>query len=383
MRPRIITLCAVAVVLGATLTSPAHATTRTRFDVINLVSDVQGKAPVTDPKVVNPWGLAMGKTLWVSNTGTGSATVYSGTGKKEKTEVAIPGGAPTGQVFNPGEGFTVKGKPATFIFSSPSGAISGWNAEVDPANAIIAAFTRGADYKGLELVQTEDEAFLLAADFASGRIHAFDEDFRRIPLGRSQFRDRALPRGYNAYNVAVANGNIWVAYALRDPSTGKPVFGNGKGFVSRFNASGRLTGRISRVGLNAPWGITAAPEGWSRSEYRNALLVGNFGDGTVHAYRSGRHLGSLRTSDGKPIVLPGLWDLEPGTAATGGESSLWFSAGIDGTKHGLIGVIAPQGTKVSSNGAASTPSSSPTHPSGHRSSAPNTQPPSQNPYGGY
>jgi len=187
MRPRIITLCAVAVVLGATLTSPAHATTRTRFDVISLVSDVQGKAPVTDPKVVNPWGLAMGKTLWVSNTGTGTATVYSGAGKKEQTEVWIPGGAPTGQVFNSGEGFTVKGKPATFIFASPSGAITGWNAEVDPKNAIIAAFTRGADYKGLELVRTDDdEEFLLAADFAGGRIHAFDDDFRGIPFTITQ-----------------------------------------------------------------------------------------------------------------------------------------------------------------------------------------------------
>ncbi|GAA3715684.1 TIGR03118 family protein [Nonomuraea antimicrobica] len=377
MRPRIITLCAVAVVLGATLTSPAHATTRTRFDVTNLVSDVKGKAPVTDPKVVNPWGLAMGKTLWVSNTGTGSATVYSGTGKKEKTEVAIPGGAPTGQVFNSGDGFTVKDKPATFIFSSPSGAISGWNAEVDPANAIIAAFTRGADYKGLELVQTEDEEFLLAADFAGGRVHAFDQDFRRIGLANWQFRDRTLPKGYHAYNVAVANGNIWVAYALRDASTGKPVFGKGKGFVSRFDATGRLTGRISRAGLNAPWGLTAAPKGWS--QYAGALLVGNFGDGTVHAYRQGRHLGALTTTGGKPVVLPGLWDLQPGTAATGGESALWFSAGIDATKHGLIGVIAPQGTKVSSTGAASTPSSSPTPSASQKTSAPATQ----NPYGGY
>ncbi|MEV4113745.1 TIGR03118 family protein [Nonomuraea sp. NPDC049695] len=379
MRPRIITLCAVAVVLGATLTTPAHATTRNRFDVINLVSDIKGKAPVTDPKVVNPWGLAMGKTLWVSNTGTGSATVYSGTGKKEQTEVAIPGGAPTGQVFNPGEGFTVKGKPATFIFSSPSGAISGWNAEVDPANAIIAAFTRGADYKGLELVETDDGAFLLAADFAGGRIHAFDEDFQPIHLKSWQFRDPGVPRTYKAYNVAVANGSIWVAYALRDQSTGKPVFGAGKGFVSRFNAGGRVTGRISRVGLNAPWGITAAPKGWG--QYAGALLVGNFGDGTVHVYKHSRHLGALRTSDGKPIVLPGLWDLEPGTATTGGENSLWFSAGIDGTKHGLIGIIAPQGTKPTSTG---TPSSTPTnHPSGHQSSAPSSSPSSQNPYGGY
>lgn len=384
MRPRIITLCAVAVVWGATLTTPAHATTtRNRFDVINLVSDVQGKAPVTDAKVVNPWGLAMGKTLWVSNTGTGTATVYSGTGKKEQTEVWIPGGAPTGQVFNPGEGFTVKGKPATFIFSSPSGAITGWNKDVDPKNAIIGAFTRGADYKGLELVETDDGDFLLAADFASGRVHAFDEDFRRISLKSWQFRDPGVPRTYKAYNVAIANGSIWVSWALRDPSTGKPEFGEGKGFVSRFNAGGRLTGRISRVGLNAPWGITAAPKGWG--QYRGALLIGNFGDGTVHAYKNSRHLGALATADGNPIVLPGLWDLEPGTATNGGENSMWFSAGIDGTKHGLIGIIAPQGTKPTSTATpTSSPSSSPTnHPSGHQTSAPSSQSSSQNPYGGY
>ncbi|NUP83791.1 MAG: TIGR03118 family protein [Nonomuraea sp.] len=335
------------------------------------MSDIKGKAPVTDPKVVNPWGLAMGKTLWVSNTGTGTATVYSGTGKKERTEVWIPGGSPTGQVFNPGEGFTVKGKPATFIFCSPSGAITGWNAEADPANAIIGAFTRGADYKGLELVRTDDGDFLLATDFAHGRVHAFDENFRRIRLARWQFMDSSVPAGYNAYNVAVVNGSVWVSYALRDQATGKPVFGSGKGFVSRFNAEGRLTGRISRVGLNAPWAMTAAPRGWG--QYAGALLVGNFGDGTVHAYKRNRHLGALRTSNGRPVVLPGLWDLEPGTAATGGTNTLWFSAGIEGAKHGLIGMIAPTGTKPTSSAApASTPT--PTH-TGH-GNAP------KSPYGG-
>lgn len=369
MRFRIISLCAVAVVLGSTLTTPAHATTRTRFDVINLVSDIKGKAPVTDPKVVNPWGLAMGKTLWVSNTGTGTATVYSGTGKKEQTEVWIPGGSPTGQVFNPGEGFTVKGKPATFIFCSPSGAITGWNAEADPANAIIAAFTRGADYKGLELVRTDDGDFLLATDFAHGRVHAFDENFRRVRLARWQFSDSSVPEGYNAYNVAVVNGSVWISYALRDPATGKPVFGSGKGFVSRFDADGRLTGRISRVGLNAPWAMTAAPRGWG--QYAGALLVGNFGDGTVHAYKRNRHLGALRASDGRPVVLPGLWDLEPGTAATGGTNTLWFSAGIEAAKHGLIGMIAPTGTKPTSSAPASTPT-----PTRTGSNAP------KSPYGG-
>lgn len=347
MRLRIITACAVAVSTAAALAPPAQATPkRDRFDVVNLVSDVRGKAAITDPKLVNPWGLAMGKTLWVSNTGTGTATVYSGQGKKERTEVAIPGGAPTGQVFNRGDGFTVKGKPATFIFSSPSGAITGWNAEADPENAIIGAFTRGADYKGLALAETDDGAFLLAADFAGGRVHAFDEDFKRIKLSRSQFRDRSLPDDYHPFNVAVVNGNVWVAYALRDSKTGKSVAGDRKGFVSRFDLNGRLTGRISRVGLNAPWALTAAPRGMGR-KYAGALLVGNFGDGTIHAYRGGRHLGALRGADNRPIKLPGLWDLEPGTAATGGENTLWFSAGMDGGKHGLLGVIRPAGAKGS------------------------------------
>lgn len=387
MRLRIITLCAVAVATGASpaapaLAVPAHltparavpaqATPANRFDVVNLVSDVRGKAAVTDPKLVNPWGLAMGRTLWVSNTGSGSATVYSGQGRKERTEVNIPGGAPTGQVVNPGEGFTVKGKPATFIFSSPSGAITGWNAQADPKNAVIAAFTRGADYKGLALVETDDGAFLLAADFARGRVHAFDEDFRRIRLSGSQFRDRAVPRGYAPFNVAVVNGNVWVAYALRDARTGKSVAGAGKGFVSRFSPDGRLTGRIARTGLNAPWAMTAAPRGLGR--LAGALLVGNFGDGTIHAYRNGRHLGALRAADGRPIALPGLWDLEPGTAANGGANALWFSAGLDGGKHGLLGLIRPAGSRPSS----SSPAPSTRSPGNGRSPSS-----SGSPYGGY
>ncbi|WP_049568368.1 TIGR03118 family protein [Nonomuraea sp. SBT364] len=371
MRSRIIALGAVAVVMGSTLNTPAQATShRTRFDVVNLVSDVKGKAALTDAKLVNPWGLAMGKTLWVSNTGTGSATVYSGQGKKEATEVVVPGGAPTGQVFNSGDGFTVKGKPATFIFSSPSGAISGWNAEADPKNAIIGAFTRGADYKGLALAGTDDGDFLLAADFAGGRIHAFDEDFRRVRLSRSQFSDRAIPDNYSPFNVAVVNGNVWVAYALRDPRTGKSVAGARKGFVSRFDLDGRLTGRIARVGLNAPWAITKAPRGLG--QYAGALLVGNFGDGTIHAYRNSRHLGALRTADGRAIKLPGLWDLEPGTAANGGENALWFSAGLEGGTHGLLGVIRPAGSR---------PPPPPAQPTKAPTKTP-TKAPSQ-PYGGY
>ena len=217
--------------------------------------------------------------------------------------MAIPGGAPTGQVFNPGEGFTVKGKPATFIFASPSGAISGWNAEVDPKNAIIAAFTRGADYKGLAMVNTDDGDFLLAADFANGRLAAWNSDFEKINLSRRAFRDPSVPSTYQPYNVTFSGGSVWVAYALRDSETGKSIAGAGKGFVSRFNESGRLLGRIARTGLNAPWAVVAAPKQFG--VYAGSVLVGNFGDGTIHAYRGNRHLGALRDGNGKTIWLPG------------------------------------------------------------------------------
>src|SRR4051812_36329813 len=129
MRARIVTLCAAPLALALTAAAPAppmsapisasvsgspswgHATTR--FAQVDLVSDVKGRAALTDPKLVNPWGLAMGAALWVSDAGTGSATVYTGgagTVKKAPTQVSIPGGTPTGQVAYSGDAFTIKGR---------------------------------------------------------------------------------------------------------------------------------------------------------------------------------------------------------------------------------------------------------------------------------
>jgi len=43
----------------------------------NLVSNVSGVAPVTDPQLVNPWGLSRGSgsAWWVSDSVTGVATL--------------------------------------------------------------------------------------------------------------------------------------------------------------------------------------------------------------------------------------------------------------------------------------------------------------------
>jgi len=83
-------------------------------------------------------------------------------------------------------------------------------------------------------------------------------------------------------------------------------------------------------------------------DFSNALLVGNFGDGTINAYNSstGEFLGTLQDTQGKPIVNPGLWGLQFGNGNAGGDAfALYFTAGVSGPSgdpiesHGLFGSI--------------------------------------------
>src|ERR1700746_1320001 len=71
----------VTVALGAAPASAHPAAYRQ----VNLVSDQAGKAPLTDPDLVNAWGLAAspgtnavpGSPLWVSDNGSDMGTLYS------------------------------------------------------------------------------------------------------------------------------------------------------------------------------------------------------------------------------------------------------------------------------------------------------------------
>jgi uncharacterized protein (TIGR03118 family) len=113
---------------------------------VNLVSDTPGTAALTDPDLVNPWGLALSATspLWVANNGTNTSTLYTSaadttTAAKVPTiRVTFPaaGILPTGQVFNGGTGFlnnpAVPTSSGRFIFSTITGSIASWSPVVDP-----------------------------------------------------------------------------------------------------------------------------------------------------------------------------------------------------------------------------------------------------------
>src|SRR5262249_49727778 len=143
------------------------------------------------------------------------------------------------------------------------------------------------------------------------------------PSLAGQFVDPNLPANYAPFNVQLLGTTVYVSYALRDASTGDDDPGAGHGFVSAFNMQGAFLGRVASMGkLNSPWGLAIAPS--SFGSFAGDLLVGNFGDGTISVFdpnlATPGFLGQLSGSDGKPLVIDGLWGLIPGNDGKGGSS---------------------------------------------------------------
>ncbi len=158
--PRTKTL-ALIVILTAAL-APAAAPVTNAYIQHNLVADTAGVADLTDPNLVNPWGIATSATspFWVSDNGTGLATIYStsaaATVTISATKVSIPPGAATGDKTGPVTGqlsnsttvfLLANGTKASFIFCTEDGTISAWNGGT-AATIKVDNSSKGAVYKG-------------------------------------------------------------------------------------------------------------------------------------------------------------------------------------------------------------------------------------------
>ncbi len=318
----------------------------------NLVSDGAVPADLVDPSLVNAWGLVSSSTSpwWVSNNGTGTSTLYNGnTGAKVALTVTVPGD-PTGVVFNGGTGFEVSNGTASgsarFLFASEDGTISGWNPTITGTSAAIVVnhSTAGAVYKGLAIASTTGGDFLYATNFHDGTVEVFDSNFNPVAAG---FMDTHLPKGYAPFGIRTFGNVILVTYALQDDAKHDDVPGEGHGFIDMFDTSGVMLQRVATRGqLNSPWGMALAPADFGK--FSGDLLVGNFGDGHIHAFEPGKskghsgfhHRGALRTGEEKTLVIDGLWGLSFGNGVNAGPTNvLFFTAGPDGEQHGLFGRI--------------------------------------------
>jgi uncharacterized protein (TIGR03118 family) len=319
----------------------------------NLVSDVPTLAVHTDPVLKNAWGLSHGPNtpFWVSDADTNVSTLYDGTGAQVPLVVHIPGPAllpfvavPTGNLFNATAGFAVSNGttsgPSRFIFATATGTISGWNPVVDGTHAIrmVDNFPQ-ASYTGIAMGSTSSGTFLYAANFGQRRIDVFNSNFAPTSLMGS-FSDPAIPAGFAPFNIENIGGMLFVTYALVGPD-GRDMAGPGNGFVDAFSTDGMLVARVASHGsLNSPWGMAIAPPTFD--SFAGDLLVGNFGDGRINAFRlsDGKFRGQLKMQ-GRTIVIPGLWALVTGVGARNADpNAVYFTAGINHEADGLFGSLS-------------------------------------------
>lgn len=290
----------------------------------------------TDPDLVNPWGMSSGTAtpFWVSNNGSGNATLYNGFGVKQGLIVTMPNADPiTGQVFN---GSTTTFGGNRFLFASEAGTIDGWHGGTTAANLFTVT---DAVYKGLAI--SGDNSHLFAANFHSGAIDVFDS----AGLTGS-FSDPNAPAGYAPFNIQNLGGKFYVTFAQQDAAGEDDVGGVGHGFVDVFDTLTHTFSRLitgSAAGgtealLNSPWGLALAPSLFGLR--LGDLLIGNFGDGTINVFDpvTGASRGTLRDENGLPIVNLGLWGLAVGNAGPGFNShALYFTAGGAAEDTGVFG----------------------------------------------
>lgn len=353
-------------IVMASLLIPVAVRAQGTFTQVDLLSDVAGDASRTNAGVVNPWGLVSTPNggFWVANNGTATSMAIGADGSVLGT-FTVPTAAglgPTGIVLNEDENAFLIEKDgvsgaARFIVSGLDGSLSGWNPNVDADEFIQASRDEGEVYTGLAIARVGTTPYLYVANFAGGEIEVYDTDFEDVELA-GDFEDPNLPDGYAPFNVQEIDGHLFVAYAVVGDG-GEEEAGAGLGIVSEFDTEGNFLRRfVSNGELNAPWAIVEAPGGFAR--FGGSILIGNFGDGTIHAYdrRTGELLGAITDASGDPIEIEGLWGLSfaSGHGKTAGGRSggfddpvkgnqrnwLYFAAGIDDEEHGLFGYLAVQ-----------------------------------------
>ena len=329
------------------------------YTVHNLASDIPNPPGTNDANffvdadLVDPWGIALGASVpfWLSNAGTGLATVYSFANnvvtKNAGVRVAIPSasGGParvTGQIAGGGLSFAAAAPFPSFMFCTEDGTIS---VRVAPNNTNTALITvnnnSSAVYKGCGAAVTPDGPRFYAANFKAGTVDVFDVNWNPVPGG---FTDPNLPPGMNPFNVQVFGTRVYVTYAMLASDGVSDQPGRGSGIVDVYDLAGNLMQSITDASMNSPWGLAIAPEFFG--DFSFALLVGNFGDGHINAFDTltGAYLGTLSDATGKPLALEGLWGMQFGNGRNGGDAkTLYFAAGISGgakkEAHGLFGSI--------------------------------------------
>lgn len=272
--------------------------------------------------------------------------------------------------------------PAKFLFASDGGIVSAWTERKKDdgsfdrsgeALTVIDQSASGAQFFGLALSAAYDRLYV--ADFgAAPAIKVFDGKFQPAPIAFDQPFDtnkngKVDAGEYAPFNIQLLSANAGETDAARQPrlfvtyaktqkcpkaaqaenacaknelwpgeeDTRKPGYGR----VVEFTEDGKLVAIWPDAGkLSAPWGVAFAPSSWGK--LGGALLVANFGDGTIAAYDAAtrQFVDVLRDAKGKPVVIDKIWGILFGNGESlGDKDALYFAAGPEDEKDGVFGVL--------------------------------------------
>jgi len=368
-----------------------------------LVANRPELAPgaLIDPHLINPWGIALrppgaGGHIWISNAGNLSTSTFVGDvngvplhqdGLKlvylSSPLISYEDGLAnvTGQVYNaasdfPGQGveFPVAGPAsnlssgsaapigtisgsAKFVFVTTEGTIHAWRsstAESMDAAVIVKDYSdHGPDqmrslphlpaFTGVAM-SSEARASnrLYVTDFQNSTIRVLNNRWDDITADIRFARPANMPADFSPYNIQLLDSRLYVAFAAVDVEAEEPasdVPGPGAGHVVVYDLDGHLVQEFADRGrLNSPWGLAIAPENFG--PFSGALLVANFGDGTIAAFdvATGAFRDYLRDPSGKPISIDKIWGLAFGNGVSLGDAdSLYFTAGPNEEQDGIFG----------------------------------------------
>jgi uncharacterized protein (TIGR03118 family) len=180
------------------------------------------------------------------------------------------------------------------------------------------------------------------ADFQNQQIRVIDSQWRDVTASVRFERPSGIPADWSPYNIQWMDGRLYVTFAAIDVNAEEAAFdvaAKGSGKVVAYDTTGRIVQEFKDTGrLNSPWGLAIAPKGFGPLE--GALLVGNFGDGTIAAFdlRTGEFRDYLRDAAGKMVEIDGLWALAFGNGVSLGQAdSLYFTAGPNLEQDGVFG----------------------------------------------
>ena len=316
-------------------------------------SRTSGSPPDTD--LVNGWGIVASSTSpwWVSDNGTSKSTLYNGnTGAKLGLVVSVPG-PPTGVVFNGSSDFKVDagtGLAAVALHlrdrrrrRSRAGTASGRTRSARCRRPTTI-------YLGLAIANNGGANHLYVANFNQRQVDVFDGTFTEVDLS-GDFTDPACRRLRPVQRQSDRPGRS------TSPTPKQDASGRGGGPRRGAWASSTSTTSTATSWLASPRSATSTRRGawrWRRrcrqrrfGKFSGDLLVGNFGDGRIHAFRAQRgRLGGGTASSRAPTTGRSR------STGCGASASATAPAPVRRTRsssrpgpttrrHGLFGSITP------------------------------------------